>query len=163
MLNVDGTIDGKFRLRRRRGRMILMMMAATQGSNSASASVGVSLTAPTLVWEDLDDPTADNTPSFTIGLTAPAVDDVVRLVGSTQGAYNPDVGPHEAEDTYTVLAADLIDLECEFLNIGALADGAWDFYARLERGATVSAWSTVQQKTITAAPSYAGTYYYLGF
>ena len=107
---------------------------------------GFSLTAPVLAFASATDPDSDNTQDFTLDVTAPAVDDVLTLQWSTTSNFAVVTG----SATYTILAADLIDLTGE-ITTSALADGAWYFRAKMSRGATDSAWSNTVTKTITAA------------
>jgi len=126
-------------------------MAALAAANSASnfQAMGtfdaalVSLDAPVLAFASATDPDSDNTQDFNLTVTAPEVDDVLTLQWSTTSNFAVVAG----SATYTILAADLIDLTGE-ITTGALADGAWYFRARHSRGATDSAWSNTVTKTI---------------
>lgn len=85
-----------------------------------------------------------NTPSFTI-VGDLAVGDVVRFQKATDVAFATAV-----DITNTISAPQDAANELD-LTSGALADGAWWFRVRTERGATISAWSNVVTETIATA------------
>lgn len=121
----------------------------------AGAAGVVPLATPVLAFASATDPDSDNTQDFNITVTAPAVDDVLTLQWSTTSNFAVVTG----SATYTILAADLIDLTGE-ITTGALADGLWYFRAKHSRGASDSAWATTISKTIT---TNASAFFWLGF
>lgn len=98
-----------------------------------------SLPAPVLTWVSAAD---DNTPLFEGVFTGLLEGDVGRLQLSTDVGFT---SPTEA--TNTADAAEVLALQLDYTS-GALADGQWWARVRHERGASVSAWSNVETKTI---------------
>jgi hypothetical protein len=102
-------------------------------------NVFTTLTAPTLTWVSAAD---DNTPLFEGDFTNLLEGDVGRLQLSTDAGFT---SPTEA--TNTADAAEVLALQLDYTT-GPLADGQWWARVRHERGASVSAWSNVETKTI---------------
>lgn len=85
-----------------------------------------------------------NTPSFTL-VGDLELADVVRFQRATDSGFATAV-----DSTNTITAPEQAAGELDFAT-GALADGAWWFRARTERGATISAWSNVVTETIATS------------
>lgn len=104
--------------------------------------VFASLTAPVLTWVSAD---TDNTPLFEGVFTDLQENDVGRLQISTDAGFTAPT-----EITNTADAAEVLALQLDYTS-GALINAQYWVRVRHERGASVSAWSNVETKTIAVA------------
>lgn len=112
--------------------------------------------APDIEW---DGDETDNRPDFDViiwsGLGAPydtAVGDVLRIRNITLGSTYL---------THTFTSDDIDGVPFTVSGVTPLANGDYEFDARIERGSNISAWSASEDVTVDAAVS--GTYYIYGF
>lgn len=121
-----------------------------------SSITALSPFAPDITW---DGDETDSRPDFDViiwsGLGDPhdtAVGDVLRIRNLTLG---------NTYLTHTFTSDDIAGTPFTVSGVTPLANGDYDFDARIERGLLVSTWSASEDVTVDAAVS--GTYYIYGF
>lgn len=126
------------------------------GSNGGRGIDPLAPGTPVLTW---DGNSADTTPNFSVDLPhgngAPldaAVGDVLRVQVSAAGA-----NVWSAYVTPTLDAGNIAGNPITVTGATPLANGTYDFRARLERGTHIGSWSAIKTATV-AAPSAAITY-----
>ena len=129
------------------------------GSEYASFS----LTAPELAFASATDPDSDNTQNYVLTLTNPVAGDNVYTCAKIDGfsiANDPD--EFDVRDIHEITQLEIDTLTFP-ISLTLTPNGSWSNRAFHERNGTFSDASNVITKVINATPSYAGTYYYLGF
>lgn len=121
-----------------------------------SSIAALSPFAPDIIW---DGDETDSRPDFDVimwsGIGAPhdtAVGDVLRIRNITLG---------NTYLTHTFTSDDIAGIPFTVSGVTPLANGDYDFDARIERGLLVSAWSASEDVTVDAVNNI--TWYFLGF
>lgn len=116
-------------------------IASTTTWSFTSAATGIAPAVPFMTWASTE---ADSTPNFNLGLPAGIGDGTDAEVGDDLVVqYQTAGGDWTSPTTYVThtLISDDLSLTTIPETGAAIADGEYDFRARLERGALVSDWS----------------------
>jgi hypothetical protein len=121
---------------------------------SSARGEGVQITPGVMTAVPVDTHTTDTTPAFVLGFPETVVAGWELVIQGSTNSFSSTT----TYLSHTLTSDDIVDIEAEtplsFTGVTPLADGDWEFRARLENGATVGDWSDAEALVIdNAAPS----------